>query len=97
MVNAYLWRKWEESTVEIGKSLRISIVSTWLTIWLVLNKFTMAKVNNLEDPPLEQRMERWWMEEGACIWTDPGRAYKFHIFFCLFIFIFVVRLNCNNF
>ena len=90
VVNAYLWRKWEESTVEIGTSLRISIVSTWLTIWLVLNKFTLVKVDDL-DPPLEQRLERWWMDGSTCLWTAPGRAWKFHIFICLLIFVFVLR------
>lgn len=88
VVNAYLWRKWGESRVEIGKSLRISIVSTWLTIWLVLNKFTMVKVNDFD---LEGRLERWWMDRSACLWTVPGRAYKFHVFLCSLIFVFVLR------
>ena len=83
MINAYLWRKWEESTIEIGRSLRISIVSTWLVIWLVLNKFT-----KVDDPPLK---ERWWVQPGACLWKDPGRTWKFHVFVCLFIFVFFLR------
>ena len=90
VVNAYLWRKWEESRVEIGKSLRMSIVSTWLTIWLVLNKFTMVKENDF-DPHMEQRLQQWFMDGNACLWTVPGRAYKFHVFICLFIFVFILR------
>ena len=91
VVHAFLWRKWEEKAFKIGRELRKNLVFTWLLIWLVLNKFT--HYSNLDPRSADWKCynQGWWSEENACVWKDPGRVHKFHIFFCFVILLFVLR------